>query len=41
MTDTNAVIAVYDNHKAAEDAAREPQKFGSPSRLGPIPASLI
>src|ERR1700722_12007349 len=28
MTDTNAVIAVYDNHSAAEDAVKELQKSG-------------
>lgn len=28
MTDTNAVIAVYDNHTAAEDAVKELQKSG-------------
>jgi hypothetical protein len=28
MTDPNAVIAVYDNHSAAEDAVRELQKAG-------------
>src|SRR5580693_3489266 len=28
MTDTNAVIAAYDNHSAAEDAVRELQKSG-------------
>ena len=28
MTDTNAVIAVYDNHLAAEDAVKELQKSG-------------
>jgi hypothetical protein len=28
MTDTNAVIAVYDNHSAAEDAVRQLQKSG-------------
>jgi hypothetical protein len=28
MTDTNAVIATYDNHSAAEDAVRELQKSG-------------
>ena len=28
MTDTNAVIAVYDTHAAAEDAVRELQKSG-------------
>jgi hypothetical protein len=27
MTDTNAVIAVYDNHSAAEDAVKELQKW--------------
>ena len=28
MTDTNAVIAVYDSHSAAEDAVKELQKSG-------------
>ena len=28
MTDTNAVIAVYENHSAAEDAVKELQKSG-------------
>ncbi|MGA2889727.1 MAG: general stress protein [Terracidiphilus sp.] len=28
MTDSNAVIAVYDNHSAAEDAVKELQKSG-------------
>src|SRR5277367_5035837 len=28
MTDTNAVIAVYDNHSTAEDAVKELQKSG-------------
>ena len=28
MADTNAVIAVYDNHSAAEDAVKELQKSG-------------
>jgi hypothetical protein len=28
MTDTNAVIAVYDNHSAAEDAVKELRKSG-------------
>ena len=28
MTDTNAVIALYDNHSAAEDAVKELQKSG-------------
>jgi hypothetical protein len=28
MTDTNVVIAAYDNHAAAEDAVRELQKSG-------------
>ena len=28
MTDTNAVVAVYDNHSAAEDAVKELQKSG-------------
>ena len=28
MTDTNAVIAVYDNHSAAEDAVKQLQKSG-------------
>ena len=28
MTDTNAVIAAYDNHSAAEDAVKELQKSG-------------
>jgi predicted nucleic acid-binding protein len=28
MTDTNAVIAVYDNHSAAEGAVKELQKSG-------------
>lgn len=28
MTDTNAVIAVYDNHAGAEDAVKELQKSG-------------
>src|SRR5579871_1284810 len=28
MTDTNAVIATYDNHSAAEDAVKELQKSG-------------
>jgi hypothetical protein len=28
MTDTNAVIAVYDNHSAAEDAVKELQRAG-------------
>jgi hypothetical protein len=28
MTDTNAVIAVYDSHTAAEDAVKELQKSG-------------
>jgi hypothetical protein len=28
MTDTNAVIAVYDNHSAAEDAVKELQRSG-------------
>jgi len=28
MTETNAAIAVYDNHSEAEDAARELQKSG-------------
>jgi uncharacterized membrane protein len=28
MTDTNAVIAVYDNHSAAEEAVKELQKSG-------------
>jgi len=28
MTDTNAVIAVYDDHSAAEDAVKELQKSG-------------
>ena len=28
MTDTNATIAVYDNHSAAEDAVKELQKSG-------------
>jgi hypothetical protein len=28
MTDTNAVIAVYDNHSAAENAVKELQKSG-------------
>ena len=28
MTDTNVVIAVYDNHSAAEDAVKELQKSG-------------
>jgi hypothetical protein len=28
MTDTNAVIAVYDNHSAAEDAVKELQNSG-------------
>jgi uncharacterized membrane protein len=28
MTDTNAVIAVYDNHSAADDAVKELQKSG-------------
>src|SRR5580704_10577585 len=28
MTDTNAVIAVYDNHLAAEDAVKELRKSG-------------
>jgi len=28
MTDTNAVIASYDDHSAAEDAVRELQKSG-------------
>ena len=28
MTDTNAVIAVYDNHSAAEHAVKELQRSG-------------
>jgi hypothetical protein len=28
MTDTNAVIAIYENHSAAEDAVKELQKSG-------------
>lgn len=28
MTDTNAVVAVYDSHTAAEDAVKELQKSG-------------
>ena len=28
MTGTNAVVAVYDNHSAAEDAVKELQKSG-------------
>ena len=28
MTDTNAVIAAYDSHSAAEDAVKELQKLG-------------
>ena len=28
MTDTNAAIAVYDNHSEAEDAVKELQKSG-------------
>jgi hypothetical protein len=28
MTDTNAVIAVYDNHSAAEDAVKELHRSG-------------
>jgi N6-adenosine-specific RNA methylase IME4 len=28
MKDTNAVIAAYDNHSAAEDAVKELQKSG-------------
>jgi heat induced stress protein YflT len=28
MTDTNAVVAVYENHSAAEDAVKELQKSG-------------
>ena len=28
MTDTNAVIAVYSSHSAAEDAVKELQKAG-------------
>ena len=28
MADTNAVIAVYDNHSAAEDAVKELQRAG-------------
>jgi hypothetical protein len=28
MTDTNAVITVYDNHSAAENAVKELQKSG-------------
>jgi len=28
VTDTNAVIAVYDNHLAAEEAVKELQKSG-------------
>jgi hypothetical protein len=28
MTDTNAVVAVYDTHAAADDAVKELQKAG-------------